>query len=83
MLSLTIIKLHDVAEAFNFYSVDLFCYLCLVCLSYCLCLFLAALWPPNGKGLTSCSLVCDVLLCFCHFTKWCPGSGVVFDCIDS
>ena len=23
------------------------------------------------------SLVCDVLLCFCHFPMWCPGLGVV------
>ena len=24
----------------------------------------------------------DVFVCFCHFPLWCPGSGVVFDCID-
>ena len=29
------------------------------------------------------SLVCNVLLRFCHFSVWCPGSGVLFDCIDS
>ena len=29
------------------------------------------------------ALVCDVLLCFCHFPMWYPGSGVVLDCIDS
>ena len=29
------------------------------------------------------ALVCDILLCFCHFPVWCPGSGVVLDCIDS
>ena len=29
-----------------------------------------------------CSLVCDVLLCLCHFPMWCPGSSVVLDCID-
>ena len=29
------------------------------CLSY---LFLAALWSPVGRGLTSCLLVCDVFL---------------------
>ena len=29
------------------------------------------------------SLVCDCLLSFCHFHMWCPGSGVVLDCIDS
>ena len=27
--------------------------------------------------------MCDVFLCFCHFPIWCPGLGVVFDCIDS
>ena len=25
------------------------------------------------------SLVCDGFLCFCHFSIWCPGSGVVFE----
>ena len=24
-----------------------------------------------------------ILSCFCHFPMWCPGSGVVLDCIDS
>ena len=47
------------------------------------CLFLATLWPPDGKGLTSWRFVCDVFLCFGHVTIWCPVSGVVFDCIDS
>ena len=30
-------------------------------------------------------IVCDVFLCFCHFhiILWCPGSGLVLDCIDS
>ena len=28
------------------------------------------------------SLVCHVFLCFCHFPKWCSGSGMVLDCID-
>ena len=36
-----------------------------------------------AKGLPLGSPVCDVFLCFCHFPIWCPGSGVVFDCIDS
>ena len=27
--------------------------------------------------------VCDVFLCICHFPIRCPGSGVVFDGIDS
>ena len=34
------------------------------------------------KGYPLGSLVCDYLLCFCHFPLWCPGSGVVLDCID-
>ena len=28
-------------------------------------------------------LVCDVQLCFCHFSMRYPGSGVLLDCIDS
>ena len=36
-----------------------------------------------GKGLTPGYPVCNVLLCFCHFPMWCPGSGVVLECIDS
>ena len=23
------------------------------------------------------------LVCFCHFSMWNPGSGVILDCIDS
>ena len=57
---------------------DYFCYLCfiLVMLS---CLCIVAVWSPPGIGF----LVCNVLLCFCHFPVWCPGSDVVLDCIDS
>ena len=29
------------------------------------------------------SLVCDVFLYLCHFSVWCPGLCVLFDCIDS
>ena len=29
------------------------------------------------------SLVCDIFLCFCHFSTLSPRSGVVLDCIDS
>ena len=29
------------------------------------------------------ALVCDVLLCFCYFPIWYPGSGVVLYCINS
>ena len=27
------------------------------------------------------ALVYDVLLCFCHFPMWYPGSGAVIDCV--
>ena len=60
---------------------NLFCFLCFVFVLFS-CLFIAALWSPAGKGLTL-ALALDVLLCFCHFPMWCPGSGVVLDCIDS
>ena len=46
-------------------------------------LFIAACGHLLGKGWPLGSLVCDVFLCFCHFPVWCPGSGVVLDCIDS
>ena len=50
---------------------------------YVLFLFIAALWSPAGKGLTS-SLACILSsLMFGHFPMWCPGSGVVLDCINS
>ena len=41
-------------------------------------LFIAALWSPAGKGLTS-WLLFVMFNCFCHFHMWYPGSGVVFD----
>ena len=50
----------------------------------CLCarLFKCALWSPAGKGLTSGShLWC--LTVIVSLSHWCPGSGVVLDCIDS
>ena len=46
---------------------DLLCYLCLVFVML-LRLFIAALWPPAGKGLTLLALLCDVKLCFVTFT---------------
>ena len=59
---------------------DHLCYLCLVFVMF-LCLFIAALWSPVGKGLTSWfSFVMFVF--FFHFPMWYPGSGVVLDCID-
>ena len=57
---------------------DHFCYLC-----FCLVCSLHPCGHLLGKGLTRDSFVCDFFLCFCHFLIWCPGSGVVFDCIDS
>ena len=59
--------------------VDHFCYLCFMSVMLS-CLFFAALWSPAGRGLAS--LVRDVFFCFCCFPMWCPGSGVVLDCID-
>ena len=61
---------------------DHFCYLCVVIVLFS-CLFIAALWSPVGKGLTSWLCCMGCLLCFCHFPMWCPGLGVVLDCIDS
>ena len=46
-------------------------------------LFLAALWSPAWKGLTSLLSCMLSLLVFFHFPIWCPGSGVIFDCTDS
>ena len=45
-------------------------------------LFIAALWSPAGKMLTSLLLFVMFNLCFCHFHMWYSGSGVVLDCID-
>ena len=58
---------------------------CFLCGSFLaiFCVFIAALRSPAGKDWPLGSLVCEVLLCFCQFLMWCPGSGVVLDCIDS
>ena len=62
---------------------DLLCFFSVLRLP-CLCarLFICALWSPARKGLTSWHsfVVSTVSLSFSH---WYPGSGVVFDCIDS
>ena len=53
-------------------------------LRYCILVFYS-LQPWGhllGKGRPIGSLVFAVFLCFCHFPIRCPGSGVVFDCID-
>ena len=47
------------------------------------CLFIAALWSPAGKGLTSWLSCMWFFLVFCDFPMWCPGSDVVLVCIDS
>ena len=61
---------------------DHLCYLCLVFVMLSL-LFIAALWSPAGKGLTSWLLfVMFNCFFFYHFPMWYPGSGVVLDCID-
>ena len=62
---------------------DLLCFcsvLCLLCL--CVSLFICALWPPAGKGLTSwlAFVVSTLSLSLSHRH---PGSGMVLDCIDS
>ena len=43
-------------------------------------LFIAALCSPAGKGLTS-WLFLVMLMYFCYFPNWYPGSGMVLDCI--
>ena len=55
---------------------------CLVFAMFCARLFVCALWSPAGKGLTSwlSFVVSSVSL---SLSRWCPGSGVVLDCIDS
>ena len=59
------------------------CFLCGSFLAIYICVFIAALRSPAWKNWPLGSLVCEVLLCFCQFPMWCPGSGVVLDCIDS
>ena len=58
------------------------CYLCLV-LFMLSRLFIAALWPPAGKGLTSWLLFVLFNCDFCHFPMWYHGPGVVLDFIVS
>ena len=56
-------------------------YLCLVFVMLSR-LFIAALWSPAGKGLTS-WLLFVMFNCVLSLPLWYPGSGVVLDCIDS
>ena len=61
---------------------------CLVFAMFCARLFVCAFWSPagggggGGGGLASwlSFVVSSVSLSLSH---WCPGSGVVLDCIDS
>ena len=46
-------------------------------------LFIAALRSPAGEGLTFWLLLVVFFLYFCYFPVWCPGSGVVHDCVVS
>ena len=61
---------------------DHLCYLCFVFVMLSR-LFIAALWLPAGKVVTSCLLFVMFNCVFCQFPIWYPGSGVVLDCIDS
>ena len=45
-------------------------------------LFIAALWSPAGKGLTS-WLLSVVFIVLYYFPMWYTGSDVVLDCIVS
>ena len=62
---------------------DLLCFCSVFCL-LCLCarLVICALWSPSGKGLTS-WLSFVVSAVGWSLSHWCPGSGVVLDCMDS
>ena len=61
--------------------VDHICLLCIAFVMLC-CLFIAASWSPAGKGLTSWLSGVQCFFVLCHFQVWCPGSGVVLDCIN-
>ena len=54
------------------------CYLCIVFVMLS-CLFIAALWSPAGKGLTSWLLFVMFNCNFVTFPMWYPGLGVVLN----
>ena len=61
-----------------------FVFLCLVFIMLSR-VFIAALWSPGWKGLSS-WLLLVMLIVFCYFPIfpiWYPGPGVVLDCIGS
>ena len=59
--------------------VDHLCFLCLVFLMLSR-LFIAAVWSPAGKGLSS-WLLLVMFIVFLLLPMWYPGSEVVLDCI--
>ena len=64
---------------------DHLCYFCLVFFILHARLFLDTLWSFAGKGLTSwlSFVMSNRLIVKLSLSRWYPGSGVVFDCIDS
>ena len=63
---------------------DLFCYLCFVFVCHTVLSVPYRLVVTCWERAVLLALLCVMFSwCFCHFFKWCPGSGVVFDCIDS
>ena len=60
-----------------------FCYLCFVSVMLAVLSVHCSLVVSSWERADLLALVCDVFLCFYHFPMWCPGSGVVLDCIDS
>ena len=60
---------------------DHLCYLCLV-VAMLSRLFIAALWSPEGKVLTS-WLLFVMFIVILLLPIWYTGTGVVLDCIDS
>ena len=57
-----------------------------VSFSSLMCCLVYSLQPYGhllGKDWPLVSLVCCGSLWLCHFPNWCPGSGMVLDCIDS
>ena len=65
---------------------DLLCFCSVLCL-LCLCarLFVCALWSPaeGGGGGWPLGPRLWCLAVGLWLSRWCPGSGVVLDCIDS
>ena len=51
-----------------------------VCLCYAVLSVACSLMITCLERVDLSALLCVV---FCHFPIWCPGSGVVLDCIDS